>query len=133
MFEWIPDLHDFIAKHGRRPAKLRHKWLLPDGAVIIPDGQMYLQPPSDPEERLKRQLEYCTLRLKWAEEALAGLGSGIRWDSDRLGPMPTATDNTGNPDLTAIKRRLERLLAFRKDALETVQNQLDKRLSMPPT
>jgi hypothetical protein len=122
----FPDLQDFIARHGGKPVKLKHRWLLPDGASITLDGPLLHQPPSDLEDRLKRILEHHQTRLKWAEQALAYFGSGVRWEPDRLGPMPTATDHEGKPDICVLKARLESLVAFRKAALQKVQDQLDK-------
>src|SRR6516225_6528951 len=70
-------VEEFVARHGGKPAKLRHVWLLPDPARVRPPGPLLFEPPPDRLQRLKLQLEYHkpTNRLR---PALRQLGPPAR-------------------------------------------------------
>jgi hypothetical protein len=119
-----------VHKQSRRAAFAsgfqRSRWLLPDGATPLPDGPALIEPPADMEARLKAQLEYHTVRLRWAEEALSRLGPGFTWSDERLGSPLKARDDSGNLDMTLARCRLEGIVSCRRGVVRRLQADLDR-------
>jgi hypothetical protein len=87
---------------------------------------MLIEPHAEMEARLKAQLEYHTVRLRWAEEALSRLGPGFHWNEELLGSPLNARDDSGNLDMNLARRRLEGIVSCRRGVVQRVQAELDR-------